>query len=101
MTVYRIADDVAWVSREELDQGGEPMAYVTRLPDGPALALSGSACLVWLAIHDGGTVSEIAQRVSDDAGLDPVDVRADVEQLLADLTQAGVLSVEPASGVRR
>ena len=101
MSVYRIADDVAWVSREELDHGAEPMAYVTRLPDGPALALGGSGCLVWLAIHDGGTVSEIAQRVGEGADVSPEDVRADVQQLLADLTDAGVLSVEPASGVRR
>lgn len=101
MSTYRIADGVAWVSREELDQGTEPAAYVTRLPDGPALALSGPACLVWLAIHDGGTASEIAQRVSEDADVSPEDVRADVEQLLAELSDAGVLSVEPASGVRR
>jgi len=46
-------------------------------------------------------VSEIAQRVSEGADVSPDDVHADVAQLLADLTEAGVLSVDPASGVRR
>ncbi|MEO5664397.1 MAG: PqqD family protein [Nocardioides sp.] len=101
MTAYRIAADVAWVSREELDHGTEPTAYLTRLPDGPALALSGSACLVWVSIRDGGTVPEIAQRVGELADVSTENVRADVERLLADLAEAGVVSVEPAGGVRR
>ena len=33
MTRYRIADDVAWVSHEDLDSDGVPSAYVTRRRD--------------------------------------------------------------------
>lgn len=100
MTTYRIADDVAWVSREELDDGSEPHAYVARLPDGPALALGGSACLVWLSIHDGGTAEEVARRASELAAVSVDDVRDDVERLLGDLVVARVLTVEKAGGVR-
>jgi hypothetical protein len=101
MTDYRIADGVAWVSRDDLDQGAEPQAYIARLPDGPALSLGGSACLVWLSIQDGGTAAEIALRVSELADVSADDVVDDVEHLLADLVSARVVSVEPASGVRR
>lgn len=101
MSIFRIAPDVAWVSREELDHGADPKAYLTRLPDGPALALGGSACLVWLSIHEGGTAIEIADRVGDLADLTADDVLTDVEQLLAELVRARVVSVEPADDVRR
>lgn len=56
---YRIADDVAWVSHEELDGGDEPTAYLTRLPGGPPILLEGSGCVVWLALADGGTLDQI------------------------------------------
>lgn len=100
MTTYRIADGVAWVSRDDLDDGTEPQAYIARLPDGPALALAGPACLVWLSIHDGGTATEIAHRVSELADASMEDVRGDVEQLLADLVTARAVTVEPARAVR-
>lgn len=100
MTSYRVADGVAWVSREEFDQGDEPRAYVARLPRGPALALGGAACLVWLSIDGGGTAPEIAARVSELAGAGVEDVRDDVARLLGDLVIAGVVSVESASGIR-
>ena len=100
MTTYRVADGVAWVSREDLDDGAEPQAYIARLPDGPALALGGPACLVWLSIEDGGTATEIAQRVSELADVSMEDARDDVERLLGDLETARVVSVEPAGGVR-
>jgi hypothetical protein len=100
MTTYRIADGVAWVSRDDLDDGAEPRAYIARLPDGPALALAGPACLVWLSIHDGGTGTEIAHRVSELADVSVEDVRGDVEHLLGDLVASRVVTVEPARAVR-
>ena len=60
MTTYRIADDVAWVSREDLDDGAVPTAYAAHLPDGPPITLEGSACVVWLAVADGGTLVQPA-----------------------------------------
>ena len=63
MSTLRIADDVAWLSREDLDDGGTPMAYVALLPTGRPLALEGSACLVWLAVADGGTAAALRANV--------------------------------------
>lgn len=100
MTTYRIADDVAWVSREDLDNGAEPHAYIALLPHGPPLFLQGSACVVWLSIHEGGTVSEIAHRVSEVAEVAASDVLDDVQRLLTELVAAGVVTGEPAGGVR-
>ena len=37
MTRYRIADDVAWVSQDDLDTDAVPSAYVARLPQGRLL----------------------------------------------------------------
>ena len=65
MTHYRIADDVAWVSHEELDADGCPSAYVTRLPQGPPTTLEGSGCVVWLALADGGTRTRSLRRPPD------------------------------------
>lgn len=59
MTRYRIADDVAWVSQDDLDAGDDPTAYLTRLPGGPPILLEGSGCVVWLALAEGGTMDEI------------------------------------------
>ena len=86
MTSYRIADDVAWVSLEDLDMDGIPSAYVARLPYGHPITLEGSACLVWLALADGGTLDEIATAAAamSDAGVDQIrtDVRTMVEALV-------------------
>ncbi|HXH77224.1 PqqD family peptide modification chaperone [Nocardioides sp.] len=99
MTRYVIPADVAWVSREDLDLGAEPHAYIALLPDGPSLSLQGSACMVWLSIHDGGTAHEIALRTSELAEVELDDVLEDVQRLLTDLVGAGVVTVEHAGGV--
>ena len=59
---------MAWVSLEDLDVDGIPSAYVARLPHGRRLTLEGSACLVWLALADGGTLDEIAGTAAVDVG---------------------------------
>ena len=77
VTTYRIADDVAWVSLEDLDVDGIPSAYVARLPHGRPMTLEGSACLVWLALADGGTLDEIAATA---AAMSDADVGAGQER---------------------
>ena len=90
MTTYRIADDVAWVSLEGLDVDGIPTAYVALLPHGRPLTLEGSACLVWLALADGGTLDEIAHTAAamSDAGVEQV--RGDVATMVEALVGRGL-----------
>ncbi|GAB3018441.1 hypothetical protein GCM10011376_00570 [Nocardioides flavus (ex Wang et al. 2016)] len=84
---YRIADDVAWVSLEHLDVGGEPTAYLTRVPKGLPIMLEGSGCLVWLALAEGGTLEDVTSTAAamSDADVDAIrdDVAALVDQLVA------------------
>ncbi|UFN46578.1 PqqD family peptide modification chaperone [Nocardioides okcheonensis] len=84
---YRIADDVAWVSLEDLDVDNVPTAYLTRVPKGLPIMLEGSACLVWLALAEGGTLAEVtaAAAAMSDADADAIsdDVSALVDQLVA------------------
>ena len=90
MTRYRIADDVAWVSHEELDSDGVPSAYVTLLPQGPPRTLEGPACVVWLALADGGSHEEIATAAALMWGVAPADISADVLALVEELVALGL-----------
>ena len=92
MTRYRIADDVAWVSLENLDSDGIPSAYVARLPLGPPTTLSGSACVVWLAIADGGTDDDITRAAAQMWDADPEQIRGDVLALIGELVGVGLVS---------
>ena len=94
MTHYRIADDVAWVSEEDLDGGEEPTAYLTRLPKGPPILLEGSGCVVWLALDEGGTMEEIVAAAAAMTGAEPDDISADVATLVDQLVVIGVVTEE-------
>jgi hypothetical protein len=94
MTDYRIADDVAWVSHEDLDADGIPSAYVTRLPQGPPITLEGSACVVWLAIAEGGDADEITTSAAQMWDADPDQIRGDVVGLIAELIDVGLVTEE-------
>lgn len=88
---YRIADDVAWVSHEDLDSGGEPTAYLSRLPGGPPILLEGSGCVVWLALADGGTLEQLTAAVATMADLTEDEVRDDVATLIDQLVAIRVV----------
>lgn len=88
---YRIADDVAWVSQEDLDGGDEPTAYLSRLPGGPPILLEGSGCVVWLALAEGGTLEQLVASAAAMAGAREDEVRDDVETLVDQLVAIRVV----------
>ena len=90
MTRYRIADDVAWVSHEDLDADGVPSAYVTRLPQGPPTTLEGPACVVWLALADGGSHEEVTAAAALMWGVEPEQISGDVRALVEELVGLGL-----------
>ena len=94
MTRYRIADDVAWVSLEDLDVEGVPAAYATRVPDGAPTTLDGPACVVWLALEAGGTAEEVTAAAAAMWDIGPAEITDDVRALLAELVAAGLVSAD-------
>ena len=91
MTRYRIADDVAWVSEEDLDGGDTPTAYLTRVPGGPPILLEGSGCVVWLALAEGGTMDDVVAAAAAMADVVEDQIREDVETLVDQLVSLGVV----------
>ena len=94
MTRYRIADDVAWVSEEDLDGGDQPTAYLTRLPKGPPILLEGSGCVVWLALAEGGTLEEVTEAAAAMTGAASADISEDVATLVDQHVVIGVATAE-------
>jgi hypothetical protein len=88
---YAIADNVAWVSQEDLDGGDVPTAYVTRVPRGMPILLEGSGCVVWLALADGGTLDEITEAAAGMSDTEVEDIREDVATLVDQLVVIGVV----------
>ena len=91
MTRYRIADDVAWVSDASLDAGTVPSAYAARLPQGPPVSLDGPACVVWLALVEGGTYDEIAAAAAQMWDTDAQSISGDVIALVEELVRVGLV----------
>ncbi|WP_322920245.1 PqqD family peptide modification chaperone [Nocardioides renjunii] len=91
---YRIADDVAWVSQEDLDGGDAPTAYLARVPKGMPILLEGSGCVVWLALAEGGTLEEVTAAAAAMSGTGAEDISADVADLVDQLVVIGVVREE-------
>jgi len=68
------------------------VVYAARLPDGPPLALPGSAAIIFTAATDGGTLEDILARVAEVAGLPADDIREDVTTFVAELVSLGLLT---------
>lgn len=92
MTRFRIADDVAWVSREDLDVDDVPTAYLTRLPGGPPIVLENSGCVVWLALAEGGTMEEITDAAAAMSESTVEEISADVAELVDQLVAIRVVA---------
>jgi len=91
VTRYRIADDVAWVSQEDLDVDEVPTAYLTRVPGGPPILLEGSGCVVWLALAEGGTLEEVTATAASMSDSTVEDISADVAVLVDQLVAIRVV----------
>lgn len=84
---YEIAPDTAWVSRDEYDTDDRPVAYVSTLPHGPTIVLDGPACLVWLALAEGGTLDQIVATTAEQVEEAGDEMTRDVESLLNRLVE--------------
>jgi hypothetical protein len=87
---YAIADNVAWVSQDDLDGGDVPTAYLTKVPKGMPILLEGSGCVVWLALAEGGTLEEITAASAHMSAAPVEDIRDDVADLIDQLVVIGV-----------
>ena len=88
---YRRPPDVAVVDGEPAVDGGEATLYLAHLPSGPLLILEGSAALIWRAAVSPDWESDLVERVADQTGVDPDEIREDVETFVVDLVAQGLL----------
>lgn len=84
--VYAVPDDLAWIDGTDVDADGE--LYLTKVPDGRTVLLTGSARLIWLVAAEGQAV---LPAVADLAGAEPSAIRGDVDRFLGDLLSRGLL----------
>lgn len=86
MTAYSVPKRVAHVERAE---NGLPQVFLMRLPDGPPVALEGTAALIWtLAVE---REEDVAGAVAEVTGVDRADIADDVEAYLVTLVETGLL----------
>lgn len=84
---YVVPDGVGWV--EDVDEWGRPVVYCGPLPHGPASVLRQSSAIIWLcAIASEGPTSESVAAMT---GLPSADITHDVEMLLDQLVESGLL----------
>jgi hypothetical protein len=68
----------------------DEVRYAAVLPSGPIVVLEGVAGLIWAeACH--GPAATIVDRVARSTGMEPPDIRKDVEHFVADLVTLGLL----------
>ena len=77
-----------WVERDGV-------VYVAHLPDGPPLVLTGSGVVVWQALVDGGTLTDVGERVAAATGESAAGVRPGILAFVGGLADAGVVVVTP------
>ncbi|WP_404381887.1 PqqD family protein [Knoellia locipacati] len=87
MTAYSVPDRVAHVQR---DEDGLPQVFLMRLPDGPPVALEGTAALIWMFAVDG--VDDVAAAVAGCVGEKREVIAEDVEAYLVKLVETGLLA---------
>jgi hypothetical protein len=83
MTRLRVAERVGVTTEAGV-------VFAARLPDGPILALDGTAGLIWQRALD-GLRENVAERVSDDTGIDVASIRNQVDRFVEELIELGLL----------
>lgn len=86
MTTYRWPGDIAHLVDTD-------RVILALLPDGPPKALAGSGAAIWLAA-DGATVDRIAAELGEAYGVDPAQLRDEVERFCTELVGYGFLVAE-------
>lgn len=84
MTRLRVADRVGVVVEGDA-------VYVARLPDGPILALDGTAEIIWRAALKHPRTS-IARFVARRVGVETDDIAAEVDRFVDDLMARGLVT---------
>ncbi|MFW5471862.1 PqqD family protein [Knoellia sp. CPCC 206450] len=87
MTAYSVPERVAHVER---DADGLPQVFLMRLPDGPPVALEGTAALIWTFAAEGE--ADVATAVAKAVGLPREEIADDVEAYLVHLVETGLLT---------
>jgi len=87
VTAYSVPDRVAHVER---DADGLPQVFLMRLPDGPPVALEGTAALIWTCAAAGA--GDVAAAVAEQVGESRETIAADVEAYLVRLVELGLLA---------
>jgi hypothetical protein len=59
--------------------------------------LNGSAAAIWHQLHETDTIGDLAVRLGDRFGVSPIEIRADVERTVQQLTADGLLEVGDCS----
>ncbi len=83
MTAYRPASGVAVEQFEDA-------VYIARLPDGPIIALEGTAAVIWSEACSSAP-GPIADRVAHHVDRDAAQIAPDVELFIQDLVAQGLL----------
>lgn len=86
MPRYRVPDDIAWIDGTEIGIGES--LYVTKLPTGKTVHLTGTARMIWLVAAEGG---DVLVEVSELVNLPADCVKEDIRAFLDNLTHEGLL----------
>ena len=86
LPTYRAPEDIAWVDGADFDHPED--LYLTYLPSGRTVRLTGSARVIWLVAAEGGdAVAEVPALV----GRPVAEIAPHVKAFLAELVDNGLL----------
>lgn len=84
---YRVPDDVAWIDGTEIGLGEE--LYLTRIPSGDTVQLTGTARMIW---HAAVSQHDFRESLLGQVSENPADAEAQVEAFVQQLLSARLLT---------